>query len=129
MSTATIACAIQREPELLGQTVVVVGGSSGIGLETARRARAEGAKVILTARDPERLKHAATEIDTLSTAGFDATDPVALERFFRDLSVIDHVMVTAGRPYYGRLVDMDFTKVRDLIGQHLSQALTSPATP
>ena len=32
-------------------------------------------------------------------------------------------MVTAGRPYYGRLVDMDLTKVRDLIGQHLSQAL------
>jgi hypothetical protein len=32
-------------------------------------------------------------------------------------------MVTAGRPYYGRLVEMDFTKVRDLIGQHLVQAL------
>ena len=32
----------QREPELLGQTVVVIGGSAGIGLETARRARAEG---------------------------------------------------------------------------------------
>ena len=123
MSTATIGSTIQREPELLGQTVVVIGGSSGIGLETARRARAEGAKVILTARNPERLKHAATEIDALSTAGFDATDPVALERFFRDLPVIDHVMVTAGRPYYGRLVDMDFAKVRDLIGQHLSQAL------
>ena len=96
MSTATIASTIQREPELLGQTVVVIGGSSGIGLETARRARAEGATVILTARDPERLKHAATEIGALGTAGFDANDPVALERFFRDLPVIDHVMVTAG---------------------------------
>ena len=41
--------------QLAGQTVVVLGGSSGIGLETARRARAEGADVILTARDPERL--------------------------------------------------------------------------
>jgi NADP-dependent 3-hydroxy acid dehydrogenase YdfG len=78
MSTATIASAIQREPELLGQTVVVIGGNAGIGFETARRARAEGAKVILTARNPERLKHAATEIDALSTAAFDATDPVAL---------------------------------------------------
>ena len=36
----------QREPELPGQTVVVIGGSAGIGLETARRARAEGADVI-----------------------------------------------------------------------------------
>src|SRR5262245_61455461 len=39
---------MSREPELLGQTVVVIGGSSGIGLETARRARAEGADVVLT---------------------------------------------------------------------------------
>ncbi|HTS35764.1 MAG TPA: SDR family oxidoreductase [Candidatus Solibacter sp.] len=123
MSTATIASTNLLKPELLGQTVVVIGGSSGIGFETARRAHAEGAKVILTARNPERLKHAANELDALSTAAFDATDPVALERFFQDLPVIDHVMVTAGRPYYGRLVDMDLTKVRDLIGEHLSQAL------
>jgi len=123
MSTATIASAIRRKPELLGQTVVVIGGSSGIGLETARLARAEGAKVILAARDPERLKHAASEIDASSTAAFDATDPFALERFFRDLPVVDHVMVTAGRPYYGRLVEMDFAKIRDVIGQHLAQAL------
>jgi NAD(P)-dependent dehydrogenase (short-subunit alcohol dehydrogenase family) len=123
MSTATIASTIQREPELHGQTVVVIGGSAGIGFETARRARAEGANLILTARNPERLRHAATAIGALSTAAFDAADPVALERFFRDLPVIDHVMVTAGRPYYGRLADMDFTKVRDLIGEHLLQAL------
>jgi NAD(P)-dependent dehydrogenase (short-subunit alcohol dehydrogenase family) len=123
MSTATIASTVLREPQLLGQTVVVIGGSSGIGFETARRVRAEGAKVILTARNPERLRHAGTEIDALSIASFDATDPVALERFFGDLPVIDHVMVTAGRPHYGRLVDLDFTKVRDLIGEHLAQAL------
>jgi len=123
MSIASITSSVQRGSELLGQTVVVIGGSAGIGLETARLARAEGAKVILAARNPERLKHAASEIDALSTAAFDARDPVALERFFRDLPAIDHVMVTAGRPYYGRLVDMDLTKVSDLIGEHLSQAL------
>src|SRR5579862_7201219 len=100
MSTATIGFTIQHEPDLLGQTVVVIGGSAGIGLETARRARAEGAKVILTARNPERLKQAASELDALSSAAFDATDAIAIERFFRDLPAIDHVMVTAGRPYY-----------------------------
>jgi NADP-dependent 3-hydroxy acid dehydrogenase YdfG len=40
----------------------VIGGSAGIGLEVARRARAEGADVILTGRDPERLQHAASEL-------------------------------------------------------------------
>ena len=44
-----------REQDLLGQTVVVIGGSSGIGLETARLARANGAALILTARDPDRV--------------------------------------------------------------------------
>ena len=48
MSTVTIPPPIHHEPALLGQTVVVIGGSAGIGFETARRARAEGAKVILT---------------------------------------------------------------------------------
>ena len=43
MSTAQTAAVAQREPELLGQTVVVIGGSAGIGLEAARRARVEGA--------------------------------------------------------------------------------------
>lgn len=101
----------------------MIGGSAGIGFETARRARAEGAKVILTGRDTERLQHAASKVDAVSTAAFDAADPVALDRFFHDLPTIDHVMVTAGRPYYGRLADMDFAKIRNLIGEHLLLAL------
>ena len=54
-SNATASPA-QPEPELAGQTVVIIGGTSGIGLETARRARAEGAKLILTGRNPDRLQ-------------------------------------------------------------------------
>src|SRR5271170_5321891 len=120
---STISSPIHREPELLAQTVVVIGGSAGIGFETARRAHAEGAKVILTGRNAERLQHAANEVDAESTAAFDAADPVAVDRFFGDLPAINHVMVTAGRPYYGRLADMDFAKIRDLIGEHLLQTL------
>jgi NAD(P)-dependent dehydrogenase (short-subunit alcohol dehydrogenase family) len=63
MSNSALASTIQREPEHLGQTIVVIGGSAGIGFETARRARAEGARVILTARNPERLKHARSRFD------------------------------------------------------------------
>jgi len=71
------ALSIHREPELLGQTVLVIGGSAGIGLETARRARAEGASVILTGRNPERLEQAAIELDARRTAAFDANDPAS----------------------------------------------------
>src|SRR5262245_172182 len=120
MSTAISVSSIRREPELLGQTVVVIGGSAGIGLETARRARAEGASGLLTARNPERLQQAADELGALSTAAFDAMDPTRLERFFGDLPApIDHVMVTAGRPYYARLTDMDFAQARRLLDEHL----------
>ena len=112
--------AFQREPELLGQTVVVIGGSAGIGLETARRARREGARLILTGRDPERLQSAANELEAVSFAAFDATNSVRLERFFRELpGTIDHVMVTAGRPHYGRLMEMDMGLAREAIDAHL----------
>ncbi len=68
MGTATTAASVQREGELLGQTVVVIGGSAGIGLETARRARAEGAKLILTARNPEPLQRVVGPADVAALA-------------------------------------------------------------
>ena len=124
MSTAASATSLQREPQLLGQIVVVIGGSAGIGLETARQARTEGAKLILTARNPEPLERAASDLDALSSSAFDAEDPVALERFFGDLpSTIDHVMVTAGRPTYGRVIDMDVAQVRQALEGHLLLAI------
>lgn len=121
MSTATTTPSrIQHQPELLGQTVVVIGGSLGIGLETARRARAEGAKVILTGRNPERLQAAANEVDALSTAAFDATDFKLLEKFFKDLQApVDHVLVTGPGPYYAPLEDFDFDRARRDIEAHV----------
>jgi NAD(P)-dependent dehydrogenase (short-subunit alcohol dehydrogenase family) len=119
MTTETAAPPDAREPELRGQTVVVIGGSAGIGLETARRARAEGANVVLTGRNPERLQRAASEVGAQSTAVFDANDQAALEAFFEQLAApIDHVMVTAGGPYYSRLADMDFDEARRAIEEH-----------
>jgi NAD(P)-dependent dehydrogenase (short-subunit alcohol dehydrogenase family) len=124
MSTAPTATSIQREPELLGQIVVVIGGSAGIGLETARRARAEGAEVILAGRNPDRLEHAARELGALSSAAFDAADADRLAGFFQALPTpIDHVLVTAGRPYYTSLADMDFEQAHREVDEHLWLAL------
>jgi len=109
-----------RQPELAGQTVVVIGGSAGIGLETARRARAEGAEVILTGRDPGRLEQAALDVGARRTAAFDATDAASVQRFFGDLPApIDHVMVTAGGPRYGPLLEMDSDQVRQALTEHV----------
>ena len=114
----------QRQPELLGQTVVVIGGTSGIGLETARRARVEGASVILTGRNPARLKQAALELHTERTAAFDANDSASLQSFFEDLSgPIDHVMVTAGAPHYGPALAMPAETARRNLTDHLLLAI------
>ena len=93
-----------REPELAGQTVIVIGGSAGMGLETARRAREEGAEVILTGRNAEHLKQAAADVGARDVAAFDATDPAVLGSFFAGLrGPVDHMMVTGPGPYYALL--------------------------
>jgi NAD(P)-dependent dehydrogenase (short-subunit alcohol dehydrogenase family) len=108
MTTETTVAVARREPALRKHTVVVIGGSAGIGLETARRAGAEGADVILTARNPDRLRLAAAELGAHRTAAFDATDPDGLDRFFAELpTTIDHVMVTGPGPYYAALADLN----------------------
>jgi NAD(P)-dependent dehydrogenase (short-subunit alcohol dehydrogenase family) len=102
----------------------VIGGSAGIGLETARRARAEGADVILTGRDPERLNRAALDVDARSTSAFDANDAAALKQFFDGLpDRIDHVMVTGPGPDYASMLEMDADQVRRAIGDHVALGL------
>jgi NAD(P)-dependent dehydrogenase (short-subunit alcohol dehydrogenase family) len=124
MTSATTPASAQRPPELAGQTVVLIGGSSGIGLETARRARAEGADVILTGRNQDRLRQAALELGAQRTAAFDANDAASVKRFFQDLPApIDHVLITAGGPSYRPLLEMDSAEVSQALSSHAVQVL------
>jgi NAD(P)-dependent dehydrogenase (short-subunit alcohol dehydrogenase family) len=110
---------VHPERDLLGQTVMVIGGSSGIGLETARLARAKGADIILTARNPDRLHRVGLELGA-SIAAFDATDFGRLGRFFDALPApIDHVLVTGPGPYYGSLAGFDLDAARRAVDAHL----------
>jgi NAD(P)-dependent dehydrogenase (short-subunit alcohol dehydrogenase family) len=110
---------VSGEQELAGQTVVVIGGSSGIGLETARLARDEGARVIITARDPDRVHRVGLELGA-SIAAFDATDFERLGRFFDELPApIDHVLVTGPGPYYAPLAEFDVERARRDVEAHL----------
>jgi NAD(P)-dependent dehydrogenase (short-subunit alcohol dehydrogenase family) len=107
-------------PDLAGRTVVVLGGSSGIGLETARLAREHGADVVLTARNPGRLRAAAEAIEARRTEAFDLTDPGRIEEFFDNLTgPIDHVLLSGGGPYYSALADLDFDRARRDLNDHI----------
>jgi len=124
MTTAPTSALTGHEPELLGQTVVLIGGSAGIGLETARRARREGADVVLAGRDPERLERAAVDVGARDTAVVNANDPASLHAFFDGLEgPIDHVLLTAGGPHYGPMLEMDADGVRRALGEHAVMAL------
>jgi len=110
---------IGRDPQLAGQTLLVIGGSSGIGLATARLAHAEGARMIVTARDPERVQRAGLEVEG-SIAAFDATDFDRLGRFFDELrSPIDHVLVTGPAPDDPPLAEFDIDAARRDLEAHL----------
>jgi len=109
---------------LAGQTVVVVGGSAGIGLETARQVRAAGGDVVLVGRNAERLERAAQELGALSTAALDAQDAERLERYLRELpGPVDHVMVTAGRPSYTPLDEVDVNAAARDFGGRIAMML------
>jgi NAD(P)-dependent dehydrogenase (short-subunit alcohol dehydrogenase family) len=124
MTTATTAHAVAHAPELLGQTVVVIGGSAGIGLETARRARAEGAEIVLAARNAQRLEHAGAEVGARSTAAFDARNAAALTRFFEALPApIDHVMVTGSGPHHHPTLETEPEDARTALAEHMLLAL------
>ena len=120
MSTAATASSEQIKPALAGQIVVVIGGTAGIGLETARRARLEGADHVLAARNPEQLERTGRELGARTTVAFDAADFERLGKFFVDLRTpIDHVLVTGPGPYYAPLMDFDFEKARRDVEAHL----------
>ena len=119
MVTSPTLSPAQRERDLLGQTLVVIGGSAGIGLETARLAREEGAEVIITARNPDRLHRAGLELGA-SIAAFDATDFDRLKRFFDELPApIDHVLVTGPGPSYAPFAEFDIEELREDVDAHL----------
>ena len=120
MTDTSVTGVPTRGPELVGQIVVAIGGSAGMGYHTALRARAEGAEVVITGRDPVRLERAASELHAKSFAAFDATDTARLDEFFASLPTrIDHVMVTAGRPHYGPLLELGPSEVRRDLEEHL----------
>ncbi|HTQ83535.1 MAG TPA: SDR family oxidoreductase [Pseudolabrys sp.] len=80
--------------QLQGKTVVVVGGSSGIGYSTAELAKAEGAEVIVASHNAERLKAAAARLGVRAVLT-DVTSDDSVAQLFRACGPVDHVIVTA----------------------------------
>jgi NAD(P)-dependent dehydrogenase (short-subunit alcohol dehydrogenase family) len=81
---------------LTGKKVVVVGGSSGIGLATAELAKAQGAEVFIASRNAERVAVTAKKIGATGIAA-DVTNDESVIALFKQCGPVDHVVVTAAQ--------------------------------
>ena len=96
---------------LQDQKVVIMGGTSGIGLATAKIAAAKGAKVIITGRDPDKLKQAILQLPgNAEGLHVDATSLNDLNNFYKNLGIFDHLVLAVsgkvgGGPFKNLTID------------------------
>jgi len=79
-----------------GKKVVVVGGSSGIGLSTAEMAKREGADIIVASRNVARLDAVADKLNAIAIPA-DVTSDDSVARLFKSCGPVDHVVMTAAQ--------------------------------
>ncbi|MGH3176844.1 MAG: SDR family oxidoreductase [Streptosporangiaceae bacterium] len=94
-------------------TIVVIGGSSGIGLAVARRSLDDGATVVIAGRSQRRLDAARAEltqtgspVGRLSAHPADIGDPAQVARLFERVGTLSHLVVTAADLPYGPAVSL-----------------------
>jgi NAD(P)-dependent dehydrogenase (short-subunit alcohol dehydrogenase family) len=104
---------------LKNQNVIIVGGSRGIGLETARVLAEHGAQLIITGRHLETIERARADIsNVVRTACFDFTDELQVTRFFNSVEDVDHlVLVAGGAPVSGTFSDTDIALMQGYFAQ------------
>jgi NAD(P)-dependent dehydrogenase (short-subunit alcohol dehydrogenase family) len=112
---------------LEGKHLVIVGGSSGIGLETARLALAEGASVTIAGRSEDRLRRAVEGLGTSQVGGpaggrvrpvvADVTDESSIRALFEGEPRVDHLFLPAGelRPGDGDVLGADLHGLRSVL--------------
>jgi NAD(P)-dependent dehydrogenase (short-subunit alcohol dehydrogenase family) len=98
---------------LRDSTVVVVGGTSGIGLAVAQGAALAGAHVTAVGRSEERARAAAGSLGAgVAVRTLDMSDEAAVQSFFGTMTSVDHLVVTAGALGFGKIVDTDMAAIR-----------------
>jgi NAD(P)-dependent dehydrogenase (short-subunit alcohol dehydrogenase family) len=94
---------------LEGQRILVVGGSSGIGLAASQAFSKEGALLVIASRSSAKLAAAKSRISgPVEAYPLDYSDEPAVKRFFAQLGGFDHLVITAaGRPAWGEFLTLN----------------------
>lgn len=97
----------------MGEKIIIIGGSSGIGLAAARRFKAEGYDVIISSRSRARIDAALTEIGGGAGYCLDYAEPDTIAAFFDRAGGHSHlVLAAAGEPAWGLFQDLSVTDFR-----------------
>lgn len=96
---------------LAGKKVVVIGGSSGIGLATAELAKKEGADVIIASRSAAKLDPVAERLK-VTAIPTDVTSDQSVAELFRRTGPVDHVVLTAAQLRTGPFKTVPMEDVR-----------------
>ncbi|SDM52448.1 NAD(P)-dependent dehydrogenase, short-chain alcohol dehydrogenase family [Catalinimonas alkaloidigena] len=105
-----------KDSALQGKRVIVVGGSSGLGLATAKLAAAEGAALVLISSNQERIDKALQELPSGSHEGHavDMSQESSIKAFFEHVGAFDHLIYTAGENLsLINLEDIDVSEAKD----------------
>jgi NAD(P)-dependent dehydrogenase (short-subunit alcohol dehydrogenase family) len=97
---------------LAGARVVVVGGTSGMGLATARAAAAQGADVVAAGRRPVEGR---APIEGVRHAQVDVTDEASVRALFDGLGSLDHLFVSSSPGAPGPLLEQDLAAARTFV--------------
>src|SRR5580658_3654683 len=104
---------MKQATDLRSKRVVVLGGSSGIGLAVAEQAASQGARIVIASSNPERVQKAVEKLEGNAQGHtVDLSDESAIENLFAKLGAFDHLVFTAG----------DGLRLRDLAATDLQQA-------
>jgi NAD(P)-dependent dehydrogenase (short-subunit alcohol dehydrogenase family) len=82
-----------------GKRVVVLGGTSGIGLAVARKAAGEGASIVIASSSQAKVDRALQQLSgSIAGLTIDLTQEDSIRSFFAELGAFDHLVYTAGEP-------------------------------
>ena len=99
---------------LKDKRIVVVGGSSGMGLATAADLAVAGANVVIASRSAEKLEKAKRSIvRPVETRILDIRDESAVESFFNVLGPLDHLVISASDAVFGPFLEIPITSVQE----------------